>query len=769
MSKHKQKLFSSSSPEHVSPLIDVVMNGFAVMFIIVVVLLVIKQQDPIRFLRQFHIPPAVPGESFTFTLPAEGGQGVRQFEILEGELEALNLRLDRSSGTIVGTPRVEGSAQGSPTKVAFLAEVRDEGGNRDRTKFEIELWEGKISVPEIKPVKLTHQSEALASGWLATPYEAVIGATNLLGEYVAYLAPGDQLPPGLEFDPIELAVRGTPKEAGTYRFTVKVETGPGAATTATGRDLHWNGSEASRTFEIKIHGVLEHSLALPEGREGQDYFGAIVTGPRPPGSEIEVSGLPSGLNFDPKTGAISGVAESSGEFQVTYQLKTTDEVLAQGSGALELLPMLPAQDLETLTAHLEEGAKGRVPIAYRGLIEPVHIETTSALPSGLKIQGNGLEGIAREAGVYPVSVTITDAKEKTMTQDIQIRVAPAAEALQIPTSLTVYSEVGKPLVWAPPASGGESALQWEFLEGGAAFGHQVEGVMTTQFDEPGSTLAVVSVWDPLTKEQVQSAVTFRSVLSEESMPSFRTPGVTLAALSEPFRYAPAVDGGVGVSSIRVEGELPAGVIFEENVLTGIPQSLGQWPLRFVATDEAGHTASSELVTVKVTKDMPEQGDLQFLSRTVLPPGLVGQDYDLFVAVSDAVGTLRITKGSNALPPGMEFLDGRLHGKPEKAGDYRINLTATDSLQRKTQKFFQLNVLDPKTIRPQPSYQLWKNIRGKELLAAEDKRDVDRVYLRTRMDNVEESKRELLLFLGKNRIEGGDLEVIVAVPRANLRE
>lgn len=769
MSKHKQKLFASGSPEHVSPLIDVVMNGFAVMFIIVVVLLVIKQQDPIRFLRQFSIPPAVPGESFTFTLPAEGGQGVRKFEILEGELEALNLSLDRSSGTIVGTPRVEGASLENPTKVAFLAEVRDEGGNSDRTRFEIELWEGKIAVPQILPVKLTHQSEALASGWLATPYEAVIGATNLHGAYTAYLAPGDELPPGLEFDPVELAVRGTPQRAGSYRFTVKVETGPGAATTATGRDLHWNGSEESRTFEIEIHGVLEHSIALPEGREGQDYFGAIVTGPRPPGSEIEVTGLPTGLSFDSTTGAISGVAEASGNFEVSYQLKTADEVLAQGGGALELLPMLPVEDLETLVAHLEEGVEGRIPIAYRGLVEPVHIETTSALPSGLKVQGNGLEGIVREAGVYPVSVTITDAKKKSISQDIQIRVTPEAQALQVPPTMTVYSEVGKPLVWAPPASGGESALEWAFVEGGAAFDSQVEGVITTQFDKPGSTLAVVSVWDPLTKEQVQSAVTFRSVLPEESMPSFRTPGETLAALSEPFRFAPAVDGGVGVSSIRVEGELPAGMAFQENVLTGTPERLGQWPLVFVATDEAGHTVRSEPVTVKVTKDMPEQGNLKFLSRMALPPGLVGQNYDLVVAVSDAVGTLRITKGSNALPPGMEFLDGRLYGKPEKAGDYRINLTAIDGLQRKTQQFFQLKVLDPKTIRPQPVFQVWSNTRGQRLLAAEEKREGNKIYLRTRIDNIDQSKRELLLFLGKNRFEGGDLEMIIAVPRANLRE
>ncbi|MGH8553101.1 MAG: hypothetical protein ACRERS_07385, partial [Methylococcales bacterium] len=66
-----RKLFETSQKDLFSPLIDVVANGMAAMFIIIIVLLLFIRPPirPPRFLRDMELPPATCGLPYIYTLP----------------------------------------------------------------------------------------------------------------------------------------------------------------------------------------------------------------------------------------------------------------------------------------------------------------------------------------------------------------------------------------------------------------------------------------------------------------------------------------------------------------------------------------------------------------------------------------------------------------------------------------------------------------------------------------------------------------------------
>lgn len=134
-----KKLFSEHANEVISPLIDVIMNAFGVMFIFLIIYLAAarpaKESTPLKFLSGFTPPPAIPGQSYLFTLPIIGGIGERHFKIQSGSFNQWSLQFDEESGTIYGIPRWPPELNGlDPQRILkadFVFEVTDSAGGSD--------------------------------------------------------------------------------------------------------------------------------------------------------------------------------------------------------------------------------------------------------------------------------------------------------------------------------------------------------------------------------------------------------------------------------------------------------------------------------------------------------------------------------------------------------------------------------------------------------------------------------------------------------------
>src|SRR5205823_2036960 len=101
--------------------------------------------------------------------------------------------------------------------------------------------------------------------------------------YTWSIAPGSNLPAGLNFDPDAIAISGSPTTAGAFSFAIQVADAAGAKATRS-LNLTVNPSSLSITTNRQ----------LPDGLLNQAYLQVIsATGGQPP-YRWSASGLPAG-------------------------------------------------------------------------------------------------------------------------------------------------------------------------------------------------------------------------------------------------------------------------------------------------------------------------------------------------------------------------------------------------------------------------------------------------------------------------------------------
>ncbi len=123
------------------------------------------------------------------------------------------------------------------------------------------------------------------------------------------------LPPGLKYDAGTMTVSGTATKPGTYNVTVTATNA-----SATGKDA------VTQTFAITVPNLS--CDALPNLLPETDAYGTIlcgvafdpdlVDGAPEEGWTVKAAGLPAGLAYDAKTGAITGVPTKAGTYTVTF-------------------------------------------------------------------------------------------------------------------------------------------------------------------------------------------------------------------------------------------------------------------------------------------------------------------------------------------------------------------------------------------------------------------------------------------------------------------
>ncbi|HWV37682.1 MAG TPA: Ig domain-containing protein [Vulgatibacter sp.] len=280
----------------------------------------------------------------------------------------------------------------------------------------------RTSLPFVIASELLILTTSLPMAETEKPYSVLLDVVGGDGTYAWKVASGSTLPPGLSLQADGSGMTrlsGTPGQAGTFEFTLEVES---------------MGLEAEATYSLQVIEVLRVDTAeLPEATVGIAYSAGLVArgGVEPYEWSVVDGALPPGLVFL-ADGGVEGTpeAEFDGEFTVQVQdsLGTTAErtvsLFVNSSTGVFCSATPPSEALVIGTPAagftLDAGG-GKAPYTWstsrsvRVADELAEAITRSAEPPpGLELKADGtIGGTPVESGTYEWTLRATDARGKT--------------------------------------------------------------------------------------------------------------------------------------------------------------------------------------------------------------------------------------------------------------------------------------------------------------------------------------------------------------------
>jgi large repetitive protein len=210
-------------------------------------------------------------------------------------------------------------------------------------------------------------------------------------------SPGSALPPGLTLA-TDGTLSGLPTQTGTYHITVNVTD----ANNCTGTSPVYNLVIACPTITVSNPAVARGAVNA--------YFSQTFTqsGDSEPVLFTTTSALPAGLTLE-GGGTLYGTPTVDGTYPIT--VTATDAFGCSGTGPTYTLLICP---VITVTNPVVAAGTVSVPFSQTfsssGGNAPVTFSTTSSLPPGLTLAADGtLSGTPTAGGIYPITVTATDA------------------------------------------------------------------------------------------------------------------------------------------------------------------------------------------------------------------------------------------------------------------------------------------------------------------------------------------------------------------------
>jgi len=141
-------------------------------------------------------------------------------------------------------------------------------------------------------------------------------------------------------------------------------------------------------------------------------------------------------------------------------------------------------------------------------------------------------------------------------------------------------------------------------------------------------------------------------------------------LNTPQNVSMGCGGGVGPYTYSATGSLPPGISFGNCAFSGTPTSLGTFLVHITITDSTGASLTKDVTITVVPPNLTFSGG-------PLPNGRVGVAYSASVIASGGVPP--ISYSGSGLPDGLSLASsGAISGTPTTAGQFSIQVTATDS-------------------------------------------------------------------------------------------
>ena len=221
-----------------------------------------------------------------------------------------------------------------------------------------------------------------------------------------------KLPKGLSITKkgIALKITGKPSEVGTFVFTV---------TGTTPKTKTEDAKTVSKIIDLRVLDVEPKisTSSLKNGTLAKAYSKVTLKASKCYAITWNVEGLPNGLEYNAKTGVITGTPLAAGDFEVKIIAKNYDGVAVDKSLNLKI------KDITIKNTSLKNGTINKKYSVKMNLSEkPSGSVTWSAknLPNGLEINSSGtIAGTPTEYGTFNVKVTVSFS-ELERTKDFEL-------------------------------------------------------------------------------------------------------------------------------------------------------------------------------------------------------------------------------------------------------------------------------------------------------------------------------------------------------------
>jgi hypothetical protein len=374
------------------------------------------------------LPQASVGQPYSRTLQVAGGRGPYVWALAEnsGPLPpGLSLT---SSGVISGVPTAPGNSN-------VTLQVRSSDADGAAAAF-------KTCGLIVNAVALDLTSScSLPSATSGVPYSQQLSVTGGAAPY-EWSAVGS-LPVGMTLSSAG-RLEGVPGTAGNSSFTARV--------------LDSRGSVRDQTCSLRVDTPqleVQTACPLPNATAGQSYSQRLaVAGGAGTYSWSILGNLPPGLTLT-GDGILSGFPGGSGAYGFRFLVSDSN-----GRSVAKNCNLFVARaDFGLTSCPLPNASTGMdysTSLRASGGVEPYFFRTTSTLPQGLTLTTGGLvSGRPRQAGTFPMTISVMDRTGKTATQPCQVTVNPTA--LQISGTCPLpEAKVGSTYLQRFTASGGSA-------------------------------------------------------------------------------------------------------------------------------------------------------------------------------------------------------------------------------------------------------------------------------------------------------------------------